>query len=353
MEGAAKISRIPPAETSFQITKEFLELALDKEVENFSTGTGTNPGEHYLSIMYAIEMTFKGENQSNPYLIKCYPSSSPGPREWLNGGFTKELFISCACWKCGWTPSKFTNTAWSPESFILMTDLNKTSGFTMEDRIQGLDLDQTKITMKEIARLHALSWAYKQKNGVNLLSTKYPQLLSKMNTSSNPDIIGMGQLMTDLNDSCLKIVEEKLGASHPACKSYKKFIARGGMETMNAFLNKMESMRELWKVYFEFSLMKIRITTMPWMVGSHGDCWLSNLLFRYNDRGKPAAVTLVDYQLAREACPTLDLVLFLYTSIRASIRIPDLDEILRVYHDAFVRNCEALQVNPERAGILA
>ncbi|ODM88647.1 hypothetical protein Ocin01_18035 [Orchesella cincta] len=333
MEVNTKINGISPPETSFKITKELLELAFNR---------------------------------------KCYPSSSPGPREFLDGGFTKELFmyqqflpklkklaaesgaenvvdlsvVPVHAGSVAGQPSKFTNTPWSSESFMLMTDLNKTSGFTMADRIQGLDLDQTKIAMEEIAKLHALSWAYKQKNGLNLLITKYPQLLSEMDTNSDPDLIGMGPLMTHLSASCYKMVEEKLGASHPACKSFKHFIARCGMETMSAFLHKNQIDEKSME-----SLLRIQpdedkdYNYEPWLVGSHGDCWLNNLLFRYNDQGKPVAVTLVDYQFAREACPTVDLAYFLYASIRPVIRIQKLDELLQVYHDAFVRYCEALQVN--------
>lgn len=84
----------------------------------------------------------------------------------------------------------------------------------------------------------------------------------------------------------------------------------------------------------------------PWLVCAHGDCWINNMLFRYdnNDPQKPIEVTLVDFQIAREACPTTDLAYFLFTSVRAPLRNKHEDELLQVYYDAFTRYCEALNV---------
>jgi len=90
-----EINVTPPEEaTGFPLTKEFLELAFDREVENFSVNVGTNPGDNYMSIMHAIEVTFKGETESKHYLIKCYPNNQ-GRRDFLDQTdvFSKEFFI--------------------------------------------------------------------------------------------------------------------------------------------------------------------------------------------------------------------------------------------------------------------
>jgi len=81
-------------ETGFPLTKKFLELAFDREVEKFSVNVGTNPGDNYKSIMHAIELTFKGEKESYHYLIKCYPNNQ-GRRDFLDQTdiFSKELFM--------------------------------------------------------------------------------------------------------------------------------------------------------------------------------------------------------------------------------------------------------------------
>ncbi|ODM94101.1 hypothetical protein Ocin01_12582 [Orchesella cincta] len=372
MEETSKTNVATPEESGFQLTKEFLELALEREVETFSTSMGTNPGDNYMSIMHGIEVTFKGDNKSNYYLLKCYPANSQGKKEFLDDLFSKELFmyqkflpqlkelaaesgaenvvdlsvVPVQAGNLAGQPSaKFTETAWSSESFILMTDLRKTSGFTMADRFQGLDLIHTKLALEEIAKLHALSWAYKQKNGMSLLNTKYPQFVGEVD--GNADTMkGFCQLMVHLSNSSLQMAEDKLGASHPACKNFKEFIAGYEPERMNAFMRKTGIDEKSVESQLRIQPDEDKdYNYEPWMVASHGDCYLNNMLFLYNDEKKPVAVTLIDWQVIREACPTVDLAYFLYLSVRSSVRIPNLNELLSVYHDAFVRYCEVLQVS--------
>ncbi|CAL8110270.1 unnamed protein product [Orchesella dallaii] len=374
-ETKPEINVTPPEEKGFQLTKEFLELAFDKEVEKFSTNVGTNPGDNYMSIMHGIEVTFKGEKESNHYLIKCYPNNQ-GRRDFLDQTdvFSKEFFIyqdflpqlkqlaiergaenivdlSVAPVHGGnivGTPStKFTMKPWSDENFILMTDI-RTIGFTMADRIKGLDLEHAKLVLEEIAKYHALSWAYKNKNGLSLLSDKYPQFADQM--YDNDDLMkDFKQLMDQLGSSSVKMVEEKLGESHPAAKHFKDFVSRDYMEHMKLFVKKDGIDEDNLESYLRIKPEADKdYDNEPWLLGTHGDCWVNNMLFLYNDEvpKKPLSITLVDWQVNREACPTIDLAYFLYCSVRTSIRIPHLDELLKAYHDAFVRFCDALQVKP-------
>lgn len=78
----------------FPLTKEFLELTFEKEVDTFTTKLGTNPGDNYLSIIHAVKVHFHGELEPYHYLIKCYPNH-PSRREFLDvmDVFAKELFL--------------------------------------------------------------------------------------------------------------------------------------------------------------------------------------------------------------------------------------------------------------------
>jgi hypothetical protein len=58
--------------------------------------------------------------------------------------------------------------------------------------------------------------------------------------------------------------------------------------------------------------------------------------------GKPEKVTLVDLQMVREGCPTLDLVIFLLSSTALSRKCQY--ELLEIYHDEFLKHCNALKV---------
>lgn len=89
-----EISITPPEAPGFPLTKEFLETAFKKEVETFTATLGTNPGDNYMSIIHAVDVTFKGEKEQSHILIKCYPNH-PGRRDFLDQAnvFEKELFM--------------------------------------------------------------------------------------------------------------------------------------------------------------------------------------------------------------------------------------------------------------------
>ncbi|CAL8110275.1 unnamed protein product [Orchesella dallaii] len=374
-EGNPEINITPPEEIGFSLTKEFLEKALDKEVEKFSTNIGTNPGDNYMSIMHAIEVTFKGEKKSHHCLIKCYPNH-PGRREFLDqiDVFNKEFFmyqdflpqlkqlavdsgaekivdLSVAPIQGGnivGQTSKFTEKPWSDENFILMTDIRKTFGFTMANRIKGLDLDHAKLVLEEIAKYHALSWAYKQKNGLDLLTNKYPVYRDFVyeNEALWKDF---EQLMDQMSDNAFNMTEETLGADHPACKSLRNAMNKESFNRMQKYVGKNGINEEEIESYLRIKPEQDKdYNREPWLLGTHGDCWVNNMMFLYNDEEpkKPVKITLVDWQVIREACPTIDLAYFFFSSVRAPIRIPHLDDLLKVYHDAFIRYCDALTVTP-------
>lgn len=97
-----------------------------------------------------------------------------------------------------------------------------------------------------------------------------------------------------------------------------------------------------------FIFIHKNIFTEPWLVGTHGDCWVNNILFRHNDNQKPEEVILVDFQVFREACPTFDLAYFLFTSVRSSIRNPREKELFKIYYNQVIECCEALHVTPPK-----
>lgn len=87
--------------------------------------------------------------------------------------------------------------------------------------------------------------------------------------------------------------------------------------------------------------------TEQWIVGGHGDCWINNMLFRYDPiTKKPVEIMLVDLQVFRESCLTLDLVYFFYTSTDHNLRSQSLDSLLQLYADHFLQFCRILDTPP-------
>lgn len=95
-----------------------------------------------------------------------------------------------------------------------MTDIRKTFGFKMTDRLTGADYNHCKLIIIELAKLHAISWAYKQKRGIKRLTDIYSNMLDEM-------FIGKGAeqfrpMIIDRIETSLKVIEKGLGSDSPA-----------------------------------------------------------------------------------------------------------------------------------------
>lgn len=65
---------------------------------------------------------------------------------------------------------------------------------------------------------------------------------------------------------------------------------------------------------------------------SHGDLWLNNLLYKYDDTGKIADCLMVDFQYIRYAPPAHDVTFAIYYSSNKELRCEKFDHFLRVYY---------------------
>lgn len=69
----------------------------------------------------------------------------------------------------------------------------------------------------------------------------------------------------------------------------------------------------------------------PSSVLLHGDIWVNNILFKYED-SNIAGLYIIDFQLSRYASPVLDLSYFIYTCTTQEQRNTYFDEMLNLYY---------------------
>lgn len=77
----------------------------------------------------------------------------------------------------------------------------------------------------------------------------------------------------------------------------------------------------------------------------HGDAWCNNLMFKNDASGHPESVMLIDFQLSRPGCPSVDLAHLLYTSTSTQFRENHTSELLKVYFNQFTELCKVLKLN--------
>lgn len=74
----------------------------------------------------------------------------------------------------------------------------------------------------------------------------------------------------------------------------------------------------------------------------HGDIWVNNSMFTYNEKNHPDKMMLVDFQFCCWTSPTIDLHYFFNTSLKEDLRIYHQDELIKCYHDNLVKTLNTL-----------
>ncbi|XP_075158945.1 uncharacterized protein LOC142232117 [Haematobia irritans] len=82
-------------------------------------------------------------------------------------------------------------------------------------------------------------------------------------------------------------------------------------------------------------------------VFGHGDCWTPNFLTRYSTEGKPEAIKIIDFQLARCASVAVDISFFIYSCTSQELRENHYDSLLKAYHESACDLIKDLGADPE------
>ncbi len=82
----------------------------------------------------------------------------------------------------------------------------------MASRLLGLDHDHVVLVMEAHAKLHALSWAYKQKKGIKALGTEFPFMDFQM---TDEDLKMFGGAMKAAVATTVTTLEETEGKDSP------------------------------------------------------------------------------------------------------------------------------------------
>lgn len=106
----------------------------------------------------------------------------------------------------------------------------------MANREEGLDFKHANLALKELATLHALSWCYKVKNGIDKLSSIYPQMVEFMYSSDSFEV-QFKPLMDHISSSSLKFIEDTVGSESPIFSGSKRILDMNQMQLMRAYFH--------------------------------------------------------------------------------------------------------------------
>ncbi|KAJ8731326.1 hypothetical protein PYW07_004490 [Mythimna separata] len=184
----------------------------------------------------------------------------------------------------------------------------KEDGFKLRDRLFKANLDYVSLVMKNLAKLHALSF-----------------VLEKTNPGEFEEIARL----------CHEDVQySKPGPAPKSMSSYYEASVSAVLDEVAK--DKLDRLTpDILNVLYKCTRPDSYSTIC------HGDCWNNNILYKVMGR-KPVEVIFVDYQLVRLASPVTDIAYFLYMSTDGEFLSKHYDQVLDIYYGtltAVLRHC--------------
>ncbi|KAI4462621.1 hypothetical protein MML48_4g00002144 [Holotrichia oblita] len=189
--------------------------------------------------------------------------------------------------------------------FIALEDLSYREFKALDRSSSGLDLNTTLFILRNFARFHALSVAYRE---------EYPNEFQKLDETLQESYFAekFRNWYSGTFEKCCNIVKDVAQKDLPP-----------------NYLQKLEEIISQDAFGIICKLLKKRT---PLSAVTHGDCWPPNFLVQQKNGAKNLA--LIDFQLTRVASLTTDIIFLLYTCVDTTA-LKDLGSKLDITWDMF------------------
>ncbi|KAF5293360.1 hypothetical protein FQA39_LY02845 [Lamprigera yunnana] len=196
-----------------------------------------------------------------------------------------------------------------PTSMIFLEDMSAV-GYKMQNRQEGLDLEQCLMVVKKLAYFHSASVA---------LQEKQPEI---MNIFYNGPYNDSATLRAFFSISYAELIRVLLDI--PGLEKYS---------------NNMPTVEYMYKKFISIAKRSNTLNVLM-----HGDLWCNNILFQYQGNEVTDAV-FVDYQLSTFGSPFIDLHCFFSSSVKLENKVETITTLLNCYLDELLSNLKMLNVN--------
>lgn len=311
--------------------------------ENYSLLTA--PGEHYGSVMLAVETVTKREDgkEEKFHLVAkllpvndllrlafdiyvtfkkeviAYTQMIPALVELQEEYHVpKERFIDNFFPKCyGARISMNEDSDKVDEDAVLIFENLKIQGYKTEDRLVGFDYESAKIVLRDLAIIHATPIALKLLKPQEFEAKVRPSLIQYKGLEVLPPEVGQS-----FHDVIMETAEkiEELQPHLPRLKKLVDYFA------VHPFVDRPPP-------------------TEPWGTIQHSDYWVSNTMLLRDHNGKPVSNKMVDLQFLCYSTAPRDLIFFMFTSIINSVLDKHFDEFIKIYYDSFIETLKDYNID--------
>lgn len=186
--------------------------------------------------------------------------------------------------------------------------------YKMLSRHIGLNMRQMEKCLEKMARYHAASAVIHERSG------KFDNQFDEGFYSNEMKLLLRGPINELMLGTIIKHV-----ASWPFGKRYA------------------DKMRK-WPTGAVFDAMTVcfKQDETGFIVLNHGDMWINNSMYKYDEDGELEDCIFVDFQMSFWGSPIIDLQYFILSSAEKKIRIRGMDHFIAHYHQHLVANLDKL-----------
>ncbi|XP_017855863.1 PREDICTED: uncharacterized protein LOC108608803 [Drosophila arizonae] len=302
-----------------------------RNIRSFKAMPGTKPGDNYATVMLRIELEVQLKDstvKSVSYMLKVPLTSEEyhstcGKNKFSVFDIERDMFMiyveefkqlyrdvglevdfGARCYKLD-----------TPNEHVLLEDL-RARGFQSVIRKAGIDEEHTISVLTKLAQWHAASavrvdrkGAYPKHISDGMFNDDGKRLISKLTDNMVPYIL---DTLTTIDGHEVYYDDIKNLAGHITDK-----ILQVGVTDPE-----------------EFNVL------------NHSDCWLSNIMFRYDRESEKLLDSyLVDYQICKYGTVAIDLISFLLSSTKLEIKVNKFDYFVKQYYDQLIKHLKLLSYN--------
>lgn len=187
------------------------------------------------------------------------------------------------------------------KSALVFEDLNDRD-FVMPNRLEGLNMDITKLVLRKLAKMHACS---------AVLNEREPKCLEGYDCGMfNRHTENYAPCFVGCLEACTRLVAQWPDFKHLS-----------------------EKLQKLKPQFMELGKQVFDPLPQHLNVFCHGDLWTNNVLVKYDPKtNKPLDVIIIDFQYAAWGSPAIDLFYLFNSSLPEEMHLNAQDELIRFYY---------------------